>query len=251
MKKACITGASSGIGKAIAELFASRGYDLILCGRKLPKLEELKSRLEKKSVKVKIVDFDVRDRNKVSEALNEGITGMQGIDILINNAGNAHGLGTVQEGNPEDWDAMIDINVKGLLNVTHVVLPYFIEQNSGHIINVGSLAAKEVYRNGTVYCASKHAVDAISEGLRKDLLDTEIKVGCIHPGLVATNFSMVRFKGDQDKSDAVYKGYEPLRALDIAEIVDFVVSRPSHVNIADLLVLPSAQASSTEIKKNL
>ncbi|MGB0837526.1 MAG: SDR family NAD(P)-dependent oxidoreductase [Flavobacteriaceae bacterium] len=250
MKKVCITGASSGIGEAIAEIFASRGYELILCGRNRLKLQELKSRLDKLT-KCIIVVFDVRDRERVSDVLTEAIGAMQGVDVLINNAGNAHGLGTVQEGNPDDWDAMIDINVKGLLNVTHAVLPYLVKQNSGHIINIGSLAGKEVYRNGTVYCASKHAVDAISEGLRKDLLETDIKIGCVHPGLVATNFSMVRFKGDKNKSNAVYKGYEPLQAKDIAEIVDFVVSRPAHVNIADLLVLPSAQASSTEIKKNL
>ncbi|MDA8595309.1 SDR family NAD(P)-dependent oxidoreductase [Flavobacteriaceae bacterium] len=246
MKTALITGASSGIGEAIARLFAKRGYTLILCGRNEERLTELMMDLEEDTTCFKLV-FDVRNKEQVFSQLKS----IKTIDILINNAGNAHGLSNIQQGDIDDWDAMIDINVKGLLYVTKAILPTMLNNDSGHIINIGSLAAKDVYANGTVYCASKKAVDAITEGMRKDLNDTRIKVGAIHPGLVETNFSMVRFKGDQERSSQVYKGYDPLQAIDIAEIVDFVVSRPDHVNITDLLVLPSAQASSTQLKKDL
>jgi len=246
MKTALITGASSGIGEAIAHLFAKRGYTLILCGRNEEKLSRLMMDLQGVTTCFKFV-FDVRNKDQVFSELKD----IKSVDILINNAGNAHGLSNIQEGDVDDWDAMIDINVKGLLYVTKAVLPGMLKNDNGHIINIGSLAAKDVYPNGTVYCASKKAVDAITEGMRKDLNDTQIKIGAIHPGLVETNFSLVRFKGDQERSDQVYRGYDPLQARDIAEIVDFVVSRPAHVNITDLLVLPSAQASSTQLKKDL
>ena len=246
MKKALITGASSGIGAAIAQQFSKRGYHLILCGRNAANMDGILASLPSE-VTAEVRLFDVRDQKAVFDALDD----IGPVDILINNAGNAHGLSQIQTGDLADWDAMIDINVKGLLYVTKAVLPSMLDRDSGHIINIGSLAGKDVYANGTVYCASKKAVDAITEGMRKDLHETGIKVGAVHPGLVETNFSIVRFKGDEDKASTVYKGYDPLQAQDIAEIVDFVVSRPAHVNITDLLVLPSAQASSTQVKKNL
>ena len=246
MKKALITGASSGIGAAIAQQFSKRGYHLILCGRNAANMDGVLASLPSE-VTAEVRLFDVRDQKAVFDALDD----IGPVDILINNAGNAHGLSQIQTGDLADWDAMIDINVKGLLYVTKAVLPSMLDRDSGHIINIGSLAGKDVYANGTVYCASKKAVDAITEGMRKDLHETGIKVGAVHPGLVETNFSIVRFKGDEDKASTVYKGYDPLQAQDIAEIVDFVVSRPKHVNITDLLVLPSAQASSTQVKKNL
>lgn len=246
MKKALITGASSGIGAAIAQQFSKRGYHLILCGRNSANMDKVLASLPS-DVSVEVRLFDVRDQKSVFEELKN----IGSVDILINNAGNAHGLSRIQTGDLADWDAMIDINVKGLLYVTKAVLPNMLDQDCGHIINIGSLAGKDVYANGTVYCASKKAVDAITEGMRKDLHETGIKVGAVHPGLVETNFSVVRFKGDEGKASSVYDGYDPLQAQDIAEIVDFVVSRPAHVNITDLLVLPSAQASSTQVKKNL
>ena len=246
MKKALITGASSGIGAAIAQQFSKRGYHLILCGRNAANMDEVLASLPSE-VTAEVRLFDVRDQKAVFDALDD----IGPVDLLINNAGNAHGLSQIQTGDLADWDAMIDINVKGLLYVTKAVLQSMLDRDSGHIINIGSLAAKDVYANGTVYCASKKAVDAITEGMRKDLHETGIKVGAVHPGLVETNFSIVRFKGDEDKASTVYKGYDPLQAQDIAEIVDFVISRPAHVNITDLLVLPSAQASSTQVKKNL
>jgi NADP-dependent 3-hydroxy acid dehydrogenase YdfG len=191
----------------------------------------------------------VRDADQVNKQISSLPESFNKIDVLINNAGNAHGLGKIQEGDISDWDAMMDINVKGLLYVSKSIIPGMVERNSGHIINIGSLAGKEVYANGTVYCASKHAVDAITEGMRKDLHGYKIKVGAVHPGLVETNFSAVRFKGDLDKASTVYKGYDALQASDIAEVIAFVVTRPPHVNVADLLVLPSAQASSTLVDK--
>jgi NADP-dependent 3-hydroxy acid dehydrogenase YdfG len=249
MKTVFITGATSGIGEACARAFAGLSYNIILHGRNADKLASLKKELSH-HVEVETLEFDVRDRDelmlKIQDLLNKEIS----IDILINNAGNAHGLEKLQDGSYKDWDAMMDINVKGLLYITEAVLPTMISKNRGHILNVGSLAAKDVYANGTVYCASKKAVDAITEGLRKDLHETDIKVGAIHPGLVETNFSDVRFKGDSERAKAVYQGYKALQSQDIAEIIVFMVTRPVHVNIADLLVLPSAQSSSTMVKKN-
>jgi len=173
------------------------------------------------------------------------------IDILVNNAGNAHGLDPIQDGNLDDWDAMLDINVKGLLYVSKAIIPGMIERKSGHIINIGSTAGKEVYPNGNVYCASKFAVDALNQGMRIDLNKTGIKVGAINPGLTQTDFSKVRFKGDEDRAEKVYQGFEALQPEDIADIISFVVSRPYHVNIADLTVMPSAQASSTILNKKV
>jgi NADP-dependent 3-hydroxy acid dehydrogenase YdfG len=249
-KTAFITGATSGIGKATAEYFADHGINLILCGRREERLQKLKKVLGKQ-VNVHTLSFDVRDKEAVFNAVASLPDVFSKIDILINNAGNAHGLDPIEEGSLEDWDAMLDINVKGLLYVSKAILPQMIERKEGHIINIGSTAGKEVYPKGNVYCASKHAVDAINQGMRIDLNQYGIRVGAVNPGLVETEFSNVRFKGDDDRAANVYKGFQPLVAEDIADIIYFVVTRPYHVNIADLVVMSTAQASSTIVNKNL
>jgi NADP-dependent 3-hydroxy acid dehydrogenase YdfG len=245
-----ITGATSGIGKATAELFARHGYGLVLCGRRQERLDDLKKNLGAHT-KVHLLNFDVRDKSAVQNAISSLPKSFTDISILVNNAGNAHGMDTIQEGNIEDWDAMLDINVKGLLYVSKAILPGMISNKNGHIINIGSTAGKEVYPKGNVYCASKHAVDAINQGMRIDLNQHGIRVGAVNPGLVETEFSNVRFKGDEQRAENVYKGYQALKPEDIADIIHFVVTRPYHVNIADLVVMPTAQASSTIINKNL
>ncbi len=247
-KTALVTGASSGIGKATAIALAKAGFNLIICGRRKEALQELKTRLQD-NVKVEILQFDVRNKEEVSKAIKNLPQEFRKIDVLVNNAGNAHGLDPIQTGNLDDWDAMIDINVKGLLYVSREIIPQMVERGSGDIINIGSLAGKEVYPNGNVYSASKHAVDALNKGMRIDLNGKGIRVGAINPGLVETNFSEVRFKGDSEKAKSVYEGYQALKPEDIAELVVFMVTRPAHVNIADLLVLPTAQASSTIVHK--
>ncbi|WP_029033062.1 SDR family NAD(P)-dependent oxidoreductase [Salinimicrobium terrae] len=247
-KTALVTGASSGIGNATAIALAEAGFNLVICGRRKEALQELKTRLQKK-VKVEILIFDVRNKEEVNNALQGLPQEFKRIDVLVNNAGNAHGLDPIQNGNMDDWDAMIDINVKGLLYVSREIIPQMVERGAGDIINIGSLAGKEVYPNGNVYSASKHAVDAINQGMRIDLNGKGIRVGAINPGLVETNFSEVRFKGDSERAKSVYEGYQALKPEDIAELVVFVVTRPAHVNIADLLVLPTAQASSTIVHK--
>ena len=249
MKTALITGASSGIGKATARAFAGAGINLIICGRRLEALEELKQELEGK-VKVHVLQFDVSRKQEVFGALENLSEDFSSIDILVNNAGNAHGLDPIQTGSLDDWEAMIDINVKGLLYVSKAIIPQMVERKKGHIINIGSIAGKEVYPNGNVYSATKHAVDALNKAMRIDLNQSGIRVGAINPGLVETGFSEVRFKGDTERAKGVYKGFEPLKPEDIAEILLFMVTRPAHVNIADLLVLPTAQASSTILHKN-
>ena len=249
-KTAFITGATSGIGRATALLFAANGIQLILCGRRKERLEALQNELSGQT-KVHILCFDVRDKEAAFAAIESLPDEFSTIDILVNNAGNAHGLDPIQTGSTDDWDAMIDINVKGLLYISKAIIPKMIDAKGGHIINVGSTAGKEVYPNGNVYCASKHAVDAINKGMRMDLNKHGIRVGAVHPGLVETEFSEVRFKGDSDRAKNVYKGFEPLRADDIADIIHFVVTRPYHVNIADLIVLPTAQASSTIVNKSI
>lgn len=249
-KTVFITGATSGIGKATAELFAKNGINLILCGRRQERLDKLKGELEK-MVRVFTLNFDVRDKIAVQEAIASLPNEFSKIDILINNAGNAHGLDPIGEGNLDDWDAMLDINVKGLLYVSKAILPQMIERKEGHIINIGSTAGKEVYPKGNVYCASKHAVDAINQGMRIDLNQYGIRVGAVNPGLVETEFSNVRFKGDEVRAGNVYKGFTPLRPEDIADVIYFVVTRPYHVNIADLVVMPTAQASSTIVNKKV
>jgi len=247
-KTALITGATSGIGKATAELFAKNGINLILCGRRQERLDALKNKWGK-TVKIHTLNFDVRDRASVFEAIDSIPEDFKAIDILINNAGNAHGLDPIEKGNLDDWDAMLDINVKGLLYVSKAILPKMIQRKSGHIINIGSTAGKEVYPNGNVYCASKHAVDAINQGMRIDLNPYGIRVGAVNPGLVETEFSEVRFKGDTTRANNVYKGFQPLRPEDIADIIFFAISRPPHVNMADIVVMPTAQASSTIVRK--
>lgn len=248
-KTAFITGATSGIGKATAELFAKNNIRLILCGRRKERLLELEESLSKLT-DVTTLQFDVSNRELVFKAIEGLPDSFKNIDILINNAGNAHGLSTIQDGDIDDWDAMLDINVKGLLYVSKAILPKMIDRNSGFIVNIGSTAGKEVYPNGNVYCASKFAVNALNKGMRLDLNKYNIRVCGIHPGLVETEFSDVRFKGDTEKAKSVYSGYQALQAEDIADIIHFVVTRPYHVNIEDLVVFPTAQASATILNKN-
>ena len=247
-KTALITGATSGIGQATARIFAQHGIQLIICGRRQERLDALSKELSELTT-VTSLKFDVRDKHEVFKAIGSLSTSFQHIDILINNAGNAHGLDFIQDGSLEDWDAMMDINVKGLLYVSKAIIPQMTKRQSGHIVNIGSSAGKEVYPKGNVYCASKHAVIAITDGMRIDLNPFGIKVTAINPGLVETEFSEVRFKGDP-KAKQVYKGYKALQAIDIAEIIHFAITRPAHVAIADLLVFPTAQANSVTVKKN-
>jgi len=247
-KTAFITGATSGIGKATAQLFAQNNIRLILCGRRSDRLNQLKEELSKLTDVITLA-FDVRNKNEVFKAIESLPKEFQQIDILINNAGNAHGLSTIQDGDIDDWDAMIDINVKGLLYVSKAILPKMVERNDGFVVNIGSIAGKEVYPNGNVYCASKYAVNALNKAMRIDLNKHNIRVSAIHPGAVETEFSEVRFKGDSDKAKNVYKGFKALQAEDIADIIHFVVTRPYHVNIEDLIVYPTAQASATILNK--
>jgi 3-hydroxy acid dehydrogenase/malonic semialdehyde reductase len=248
-KLALITGASSGIGKATAEAFADLGINLILCGRRLDRLYEIQESLSEK-VKVNILTFDVRKKEDVEKALHTLPEELRAIDILVNNAGNAHGLGPIQDGSTDDWDAMIDGNVKGLLYVSKTIMPWMIARQKGHIVNISSIAGKSTYANGNVYCASKAAVEAISEGMRLDLNPHGIKVTNVAPGAVETEFSLVRFKGDDKRAEAVYKGFVPLTAQDVAEIIAFTVTRPPHVVIADMTLFPVAQASATVLRRD-
>lgn len=248
-KTVLITGATSGIGRATAYELAKHGMNLILCGRRQQRLNDIQKAL-KHQAHIHTLTFDVRDKKAVFEAIGSLPEAFKPIDILINNAGNAHGLDPIQSGHIDDWDAMIDINVKGLLYVSKAIIPQMTDRQSGQIINIGSSAGKEVYPKGNVYCASKHAVLAITDGMRIDLNPFGIKVCAINPGLVETEFSQVRFKGDAI-ADSVYKGYKALQPEDIAEIIYFAITRPAHVNIADLLVFPTAQANSTTLKKEI
>ena len=249
MKTILNTGATSGIGLATAKKFANEKNQLILCGRRQHKLDEISNEISK-ITNVLTLRFDVSEKKEVNKVLENIPKEFSSIDILINNAGNAHGLDKIQEGSLDDWDNMIDSNVKGLLYVSRVVIPKMIEKQSGHIINIGSLAGREVYEKGNIYCATKHAVNAISKAMRIDLNKTGIKVSEINPGLVETDFSNVRFKGDNELAEKVYQGYKALEAKDIADIIEFVINRPNHINIADILVLPQAQATSSIINKN-
>lgn len=247
---ALITGATSGIGKETARIFAKNNINLIICGRRTEKLQELKQELSALT-KVHTLQFDVRYKEQVQEAISNLPDAFKHIDILINNAGNAHGLSSIQEGSIDDWDAMIDGNVKGLLYVSKAIIPQMVDRNNGFILNIGSIAGKDVYPNGNVYCASKFAVNALNKGMRIDLNKHNIRVSAIHPGLVETEFSDVRFKGDTDKAKTVYQGYKALQPEDIADIIYFVISRPYHVNIEDLVVYPTAQATATILNKNI
>lgn len=250
-KIALITGATSGIGKACAHLYAEHDYNLIITGRRAERLDQLKNELENNySVKVEALNFDVRSNEAVVEAFNTLSDEWRSIDVLINNAGLAKGLSSIQGGDLNHWEQMIDTNVKGLLYVSKAIMPFMIERKKGHIVNVGSVAGKEVYPNGNVYCATKHAVDALTKAMRIDLLPHKIKVSAVCPGAVDTEFSEVRFDGDKEKAEKVYVGYEPLRAEDIADAIYFMTSRPAHVNINDLLIMPTAQASATQFNKD-
>lgn len=244
-----ITGATSGIGEATANLLAKSNFKLILCGRRKDRLESLKKRLSG-FTEVEILSFDVREKEAVKMAFSSLAAAWRDIDVLINCAGNAHGLDPIQTGNVDDWDAMIDINVKGILYVCHEIIPGMVARKNGHIINIGSIAGKEVYPNGNVYCASKFAVDALTRSMRIDLNAHSVKVTSINPGLVETEFSLVRFKGDTERATATYKGLDPLKAADIADIILFTITRPNHVVLADITVFPTAQASSMHVKRD-
>jgi NADP-dependent 3-hydroxy acid dehydrogenase YdfG len=247
-KTAFITGATSGIGKATAQLFAKNNIRLVLCGRRGDRLEQLKDELSQVT-QVTTLKFEVSNREAVFNAIASLPDEFKKIDILINNAGNAHGLSAIQDGDMDDWDAMIDINVKGLLYVSRAILPQMVERNDGFVVNIGSIAGKEVYPNGNVYCASKYAVNALNKAMRIDLNQHNIRVSAIHPGAVETEFSEVRFKGDKEKAKNVYNGFKALQPEDIADIIYFVVTRPYHVNIEDLIVYPTAQASATILNR--
>lgn len=243
-----ITGATSGIGKSTAEIFARHGYDLIITGRRQERLNDLKQQLESQ-YKIKATDlcFDVRSQQAVESAIDSLPAHLKEIDILVNNAGLAAGLSSLQDGNVAHWERMIDTNVKGLLYTTRVISNLMIRRGKGHIINIGSVAGKEVYANGNVYCATKHAVDALNKGMRIDLLPHHIKVTAINPGMVETEFSLVRFDGDANRAKQVYTGLQPLSPGDIAETIFWAANRPAHVNINEILIMPSAQASATNV----
>ncbi len=241
---ALITGATAGIGEACANTYAENGYNLIITGRRADRLTKLKEKLETEfGIKVIALNFDVSDRKAVEQQLNSLTPEFKKVDILINNAGLSQGMDAFQDANLTDWETMIDTNIKGLLYVSKIVSNWMIENKKGHIVNLGSIAGKEVYANGNVYCATKHAVDALSKAMRIDLLKHRIKVTAIHPGAVETEFSEVRFHGDKDKAKKVYEGYQALLAKDIAETIYFTTSRPAHVNINDLVIMPTVQAS--------
>ena len=250
-KNILITGATSGIGEAAARIFAANNYNLIITGRRQERLEKLAEELRSnQNAEVLPLCFDVRNKSEVQK----NIASLQGnwanIDVLLNNAGLASGLGPIQSGELDDWEKMIDTNIKGLLYVTRAVTPLMIERNSGHIINIASVAGKEVYPNGNVYCATKHAVDALSRSMRIDLLPHGIKVTNIAPGLVETEFSVVRFHGDKERADNVYKGYQPLTAADIADAIWYAASRPAHFCVNDMVLTPLAQANAYVVKKD-
>ena len=244
-KTALITGATSGIGRAVADIFAENKYNLIVTGRRSERLQELKAALEQQhGIEVLALCFDVRDNDEVVRNIASLPVEWRNIDVLVNNAGLAVGLNHIQDGILDDWERMIDTNIKGLLYVTRAVSPLMIARNSGHIVNICSIAGKEVYENGNVYCATKHAVDALSKAMRIDMLGHNIKVTNICPGAVETEFSIVRFKGDTQRAAGTYKGIEPLTGRDIAECIYFAVSLPEHVCINDMMIMPTAQADS-------
>lgn len=248
MKTTLITGATSGIGKATAYLLAQQKHQLILCGRNEAVLEMIKNELSQLT-EVCTLTFDVRDRNQVETAFKNIPDSFKNIDILINNAGNAHGLDSLENGDMDDWDAMMDGNVKGLLYVSKQVIPQMKARNSGHIVNISSVAARQTYANGVVYCASKKAVDTISEGMRIELTEFGIKVTNIQPGAVATDFSKIRFKGDEERAATVYAGYEALKAEDIADAISYCINAPDRVSIAELCIYPKAQSEPRMIYK--
>lgn len=246
-----VTGATSGIGKSTALLFAKNGHDLIITGRRESRLKELKTQLEADhKIKVTTLCFDIRISAEVENAITSLSPENKKIDVLVNNAGLAAGLSPIQSGDLDHWERMIDTNVKGLLYMSRAVANLMIQNKKGHIINIGSVAGKEVYANGNVYCATKHAVDALNKGMRIDLLAHNIKVTAVNPGMVETEFSIVRFDGDEDKAKKVYAGLHPLLPEDIAETIYWVASRPPHVNINDILIMPTVQATATNVIRN-
>jgi len=248
---ALVTGVTSGIGKAIAGIFAQNGVNLIITGRRKDRLDELADYLKNQyDVKVCPLAFDVRNYEAVKENVSRIPDEFKPVDVLINNAGLSLGLNPVHEGDVNDWDQMIDTNIKGLLYMTREITPGMVERKKGHVINIGSLAGKEVYELGNVYCATKHAVDALTKSMRIDLVRHGIKVTGVNPGLVETEFSLVRFKGNEERAKNVYEGYQPLKPEDVAEAVWFAVTQPKHVNINDLLVTPSAQGHSKMVIKD-
>lgn len=250
MKTVFITGASSGIGYACAEIFAKQKFNLLLASRRVDRLHEIATDLQNKyGVQIHAIGLDVRDKMLAQKVWDELPDSWKNIDVLINNAGLSRGLDPIEQGDTEDWDSMIDTNVKGLLYVTRLVAPIMKEKRQGHIINIGSIAGKEVYPNGNVYCATKHAVDALTKAMRIDLLPYNIKVTSVDPGAVETEFSIVRFKGDSERAKKVYEGFTPLTAEDVAEAIWFAASRPPHVNVNDLLLMPTAQATGTLFHK--
>jgi 3-hydroxy acid dehydrogenase/malonic semialdehyde reductase len=245
-KIALITGATSGIGEACAKLFAREGYNLILTGRRLERLEKLAEKLNTKyNTEVAVCAFDIRDREQVVSNLENLPAKWKKVNVFINNAGLSQGLDPIQKGSFDDWDVMVDTNIKGFLYASKIVSGWMVENGLGHIINLGSIAGIDVYPNGNVYCATKAAVEALSKAMRMDLLPHGIKVTAIHPGAVETEFAQVRFNGDKERAKKVYEGFVPLIAEDVAETIWFAASRPAHVNIAELIVLPSAQANGT------
>jgi 3-hydroxy acid dehydrogenase / malonic semialdehyde reductase len=246
-----ITGATSGIGKSSAEIFAKNGYDLIITGRRQERLTQLKSSLES-AYKISVTDlcFDIRNAEAVKNAIELLSEKNKHIDILLNNAGLAAGLSSIQNGDIHHWERMIDTNVKGLLYVSKYISNLMIANEKGHIINIGSIAGKEVYANGNVYCSTKHAVDALSKAMRIDLLQYGINVTAIHPGMVETEFSLVRFDGDEERAKKVYQGMQPLLPQDIAETIYWAANRPAHVNINDIVIMPKVQATATNVIRN-
>ena len=248
MKTIFITGATSGIGKATAETFAKQGHRLIICGRRKKVLDNLQIELSNITEVYSLV-FDVRNQEEVENAINSLPEEWKNIDVLVNNAGNAHGLESISEGNIADWDAMMDGNVKGLLYVSQPIIKIMKARNTGHIINISSVAARQTYANGVVYCASKRAVDVISEGMRLELTEFGIKVTNIQPGAVETDFSKVRFKGDEQRAATVYAGYEALKAEDIADAISYCVNAPERVSIAEICIYPKAQAEPRTIHR--
>lgn len=252
MKKvAIVTGATAGIGRATSELLAGEGFNLILCGRRKDRLESFKNELEQKfGIRAETFVFDIRNRDEVNAAVSSMKEAFASVDVLVNNAGLAAGLDQLRNGDPDDWDQMIDTNVKGLLYISRQIIPWMVENGSGHIVNIGSIAGKEVYPNGNVYCGTKHMVDALNQAMRRELAEFNIRVSGIHPGAVETEFSLVRFKGDSDKAEKVYDGFENLVAADIADAVWYVLSRPAHVNINDLVIMPKAQPAAGVIYRN-
>jgi len=250
MKTILITGATSGFGRAIAETFASHGNRIIITGRRADRLESTASELQKKyNVPVLSLCFDVRNLGEVEKNLKNLPAEFSKIDVLINNAGLALGISSIEDGNINDWETMIDTNIKGLLYVTRTIAPMMKENKSGHIFNIGSIAGKETYRNGNIYCATKHAVDSLTKAMRIDLLSYGIKVTGICPGAAETEFSLVRYKGDDERAKKIYNGFSPLVAEDIAEIIWFAASRPSHVCMNDIVITPTAQANAFYTEK--